>query len=311
MPLAKRAKPKKAQVREEAEFYLKVLLDLHDKTDPAKGRSSEKGKLARARHAIETWWRLHDHLMHWAQSHMVGYCIVRADPSMLDILPRIDRNEITENSHELEYIGQGFGWNPRRIDDAYGAKLEKLGDKAPGIDDATMRTIIVELLVSRSANSSFWRFDLQEALRALNAGEQLDLVKPLRRRRQGAAFRLLAWKHAAMLQVQFRVGQGMKKHRVLEEVGKAIGQSPETLRSWEKELRDDEDFAFELYCAELAGRLGDELTSRSENELADDYGMDVHRGVTEFEMARLLVKRVKGTPLEMIRDRIRHFRAKR
>jgi hypothetical protein len=83
--------------------------------------------------------------------------------------------------------------------------------------------LIRELLVSRSANSSFWRFGLQSALFALNVGHVEELFKPEPIRRQGNPIRLLNLKVKALQHVHFLVGKGHKKYRALHTVAEAIG----------------------------------------------------------------------------------------
>jgi hypothetical protein len=69
--------------------------------------------------------------------------------------------EITVDSHILEYIGLGFSWNRVNYDDPLMEKIDELMEKyGAGLDDHALRFLIRELLMSRSANSSFWRFDL-------------------------------------------------------------------------------------------------------------------------------------------------------
>ena len=54
-----------------------------------------------------------------------------------------------------------------------------------GLDEVAVRRLIRELLMSRSANSSFWRFELQSALFNLNIGHVYDLVAPAQMRAKG------------------------------------------------------------------------------------------------------------------------------
>src|SRR4029077_20214327 len=87
-------------------------------------------------------------------------------------------------------------------------------------------------------------------------------------RRQGLPFSLNRWKLEALRQVRFRVGRGYKKYRALEEVGAAIGQSPEALRTWEKELEKSRDRCVDLYCSELAGRCDQHFQGKGDIDLA-------------------------------------------
>ena len=109
-----------------------------------------------------------------------------------------------------------------------------------------MRSLIRELLDSRCGSNSFWRFELGRALHALEHGQVHDLVKPARRKPQGDVLELRYAKLRAIQHVQFKVGAGYKKHVALASVAEELGQSIETLRSWEKDLLRDEDMAHDI-----------------------------------------------------------------
>jgi hypothetical protein len=118
-----------------------------------------------------------------------------------------------------------------------------------GLDSGAMRFPIRELLSSTSANSSFLRLKLQSALYALNLGQLQSLTRPAPTRRHGSALRVLIWKVMALRRVYFQIGKGPKKYRALQLVADEIGQSAETLRSWEKFISGDDDLAVALTTA--------------------------------------------------------------
>jgi hypothetical protein len=127
--------------------------------------------------------------------------------------------EVHEDSHLLEYIGLTHVFNLVNDDDPMLGKvtdaLDKIGD-AWNLDDSTLRIVIRELLVSRLAESSFWRFPLQTALYALNLGEAQSILRPMPVKKQGSPVNLLIWKTRALCHVHFKVGQGVKKYVALE-----------------------------------------------------------------------------------------------
>lgn len=86
------------------------------------------------------------------------------------------------------------------------------------MSDPLLRPIIQEPLVSRSANSSFWRFPLRHALFALEFGEVEEVVKPSAIRRQGNPVALYRWKLLALSHARFLMGKGLKKYKALEKV---------------------------------------------------------------------------------------------
>ena len=112
--------------------------------------------------------------------------------------PRLLRAEaMPEISVALALIG--YSWNRVTYDDPIVEKVEEaMEGYRGGLDERAMRFLIRELLVSGSANSSFWRFELQAALYALNLGKVNDLVKPTQGRRQGDPIQLRSWKAAAL-----------------------------------------------------------------------------------------------------------------
>jgi hypothetical protein len=124
------------------------------------------------------------------QSHLAGYEFVKGNPEFVDLVNKNFGIEITEDAHVLEYIGLLYSWNNVSYDDPMREEVERLMEiyrevYPDGIQTPVLRRLIGELLVSRSANSSFLRFELQSALFALNHGHVEDLVKPIPGKRQG------------------------------------------------------------------------------------------------------------------------------
>jgi transcriptional regulator with XRE-family HTH domain len=306
-------------IEETVDLYLKTLLEFYRDTDPAKGPDDQYSKHAMAELAIERFWYLQGKLMSWAQAHMTGYAILCETPGLSEFLENKLGHEIDEDSHVLEQIGLVYNYNPPDCEDPELLRVHdlleefadsELGDNERLLGPQAMRRFIVELLMSRCADNSYWRFDLQSSLRALNEGETDVLATPLRERRQGKPFTLNQWKLEALRQVHFRVGGGIKKYRALEEVGDAIGQSPETLRAWEKSLRRSPDRDNDLYCSELAGQFKDSLDGKPlwELEQLEEYGW--HRGTHNLARTRLLYKVITELSLDEIRQRISHYRQK-
>ena len=284
-------------------------MQLYETTDPALGEASEEDKIERARQAISIRWYLFGELLLWAQSHLAGYEIAKAKPEFVDRLARKIGDEVTKDSHVLEYIGLLYSWNNVNYDDPLREKIEEEMEKADvGLDTPALRCLIRELLVSRSANSSFWRFELQHALYALNLGHVDDLFKPDPTRRQGNPVELLRWKVMALQHVYFQVGKGMKKYRALDLVAEAIGQSVETLRSWEKFISGDDDFEMEIRSAKLAGRLESELDKLPLSEVIKLHGVEYCRHSADVEYAKIILRQIRAATLEEVRKRLRTAR---
>lgn len=298
-------------IREEIELYLDILVELYEATDPSKGEESQNNKLELARRAIAMWWYMYDRLLLWAQSQIIGHCMIQNNPKILQKIPSLDGDEIDEDSHELEFLGLGFAWNHPGYDSD---PLREFEEATEGEDFAlnteTLREIIAELLMARTANSSFWRMELQHALRALNVAEVQDLASPSKLKKQGTPYSLNQWKLQALREVYVRVGKGMKKGVAREEVGRQIGKSNETIRSWEKVLKRTEDYAVDLHCAQLAGEFEDELKSKSLIELDELYDVAFHRDTSVFAHASSILNSLKRHSLEDVKANIRRYSVK-
>jgi hypothetical protein len=95
----KRARSSKLSLRDpklkdDVQHFVKILIELHDETDPRGGKKNELGKMERARLAIHHWWRLYGRLMLWAQAHLTGYYAARDNPKWVDQLTAIRGSEL-------------------------------------------------------------------------------------------------------------------------------------------------------------------------------------------------------------------------
>lgn len=292
------------------EHYIKSLIELYEKTDPARGAAAEQNKLEAARQAISIWWYLWGELLLWAQSHLAGYEMLKSHPELRERLEARLGTEITVDSHTVEYVGVYFSWNHVDDGDPMLSEIHKIMEEFEiTMTDSPLRPIIRELLVSRSANSSFWRFPLQHALFALELGEVDDLVKPSEIRRQGSPVALYRWKLFALSHARFLMGKGLKKYKALEKVAQGVGQSVETLRSWEKAYGFDDDFMMALRAAELAGELEEELDTHPVNRVIEEYGAEYFRHSSDVEYAKLTLGKLRAVTLDAVREGLRAARA--
>lgn len=299
--------------------HLQFLKDVYFETDPEQGEKSEVAKHELAQLAVEKFWFMHGKLLSWAQAHLTGHSILSENPELVSFLEERLGHPLHEDSHALEQLGLVYNLNPPDVDDPALERMFVLlaefnarrpSDNKVVLTQSAMRATILELLMSRCADNSYWRHDLQHSLAALNDGEVDRLSTPTPGKRQGLPYSLSQWKLEALRQVRFRIGKGYKKYRALEEVGQAIGQSPETLRSWEKSLQKSRDREIDLYCSELAG-LFDRHFSGDENAPApnvEEFGS--WRGSNHMEDARYLHRIIVKRHLDEIRDAIRHYRQK-
>jgi hypothetical protein len=295
-------------IRGEIEPRLNQLIKLYESTDPALGKDAEFDKLENARTAIEIWWYVYADLMLWAQSHLAGYELARSNPEVANRIGNKLGLELSADSHVLELMGLMWSWNRVTYDDATEAVEKTLEAHKAGMPDTALRSLIRELLVSRSANSSFWRFPLQSAMFGLNIGHVDDLVEPEPVRRQGNPILLLNWKSSALMHVQYLIGKGLKKYRALEQIADGLGQSVETLRDWEKTLMADDDFSVRLAAARIAGQFENEIDRNDMKALKEHFPVDYHRNVSDIEWARICLKDIRATPIAEIKKAIRHLR---
>jgi hypothetical protein len=297
---------RRTNIRAEIKPWLDRLIQLYNETDPVHGTFSEVDKLEKARTAIELWWYVYAELMLWAQSQLAGYEFCKANPATVTNFEKALGVELTADSHLIEYVGLQYSMNWVNYEDELANFVStELERKRAGLGTAGLRSLIRELLVSRSANSSSWRFPLQSALFALNYGHVEPLLEPSPTRRQGNPIELLNWKTKALQKVYFLVGKGSKKYRALQTVADGIGQSTETLRDWEKIVSMDEDLRMSLVAALLAGEHESELDSKHPSELRKTLAREYHRNMSDIERAHYELDRIRNTSLDDIRNGIR------
>jgi hypothetical protein len=294
-------------IRSEIIDMVERLCELHDSTHPRLGKRSEAHKHNRAQRAIAIWWYIYARLMLWVQSHVIGYEMARLNPNLQRFLSSKRGDDLDENSHKLEQLGSMYAVNsPSLVHNEkwstdFSNQLEKLNI---GLDDETLRRVIVRLLLSTSADSSVWRFPISHALTALNYGEQQEFVKPSKKRRRGQPYRLDRTRSNAISHVYYLIGKGMKKHVALDRVSAGIAVSPETLRDWEKSLRADDWFTFTWEAAWIAGQI------EAEPKLVPSEVFDIsYYGITDnIELARIFLQDLNGeVSLAQIRKNLRKY----
>jgi hypothetical protein len=301
-------------IRQTTKFYTDILIRNYEQTDPDREDQTSINKTEVAAHTIEVWWQLFGELVAWAQAHFTGHAALTTNPNLVSWIENKLDIELGENSDIVEYLGwqfmpiRNFDENDtlRRLDELFDEDENELPFEI--LTTPALRKLIIELLMSRSSKSSFWRFELQQSLRALNYGQSDQLSTPEQTRRQGEPYSLLLWKHKAILKVYYFTGQGMKKYAALNKVADGIGQSPETLRSWEKKLLDDEFFRFELWSAEVSGIFEDDMSDGQGRNIPNYEEMGMFRGTYMTEMASFLLPQIKRTSFKEIREMLRFYR---
>ena len=308
-------------IREDIQPWIDHLIDLYEWTDPERGEETEVGKLEFAHMAVDAWWKLFAELIGWSQAQLIGYSVMANNPKFIELLEKHLEKDLFADSHELEYFGWTYCFNrfgQKESDlqadlDEFMEPAEEGGDPIEDpLNEAGMRTLIAELLMSRCTNNSFWRMPLQSALLGLNYGEVDNLLKPTKKRRQGKPYKMMQWKMKALTHVYFQLGQGVKKYRALENVAGELGQSTETLRGWEKQLFLDPDLSARLDCAQLAGELTDALKAKEWDyqTLEDPLYYGSHRGVNYTVTAKYMLKSLENPDYASLRQSLQESRIK-
>lgn len=304
-------------IRSEVQEMIDRLYELHDETDPRNGLLSEEDKHEKAQRAVAIWWYVYARLMQWVQSHFIGYEMARSEGNIADVVRDLRGAEISDDVHQFEQLGTLYVANPGYIyskgdrdnvqpDHWSDLVSKKLSKANADLTDEVLRRVIVQLLLSTSADSSVWRFPLSHGLRALNHGETSEFLTPARGRRRGRPYLLDEVRAAVVAHVHYLMGKGIKKHIALAKIGDQIGASPETIRDWEKKLRSDDWFFFHWESAFIAGQIEDDP------ELAKSGYFDVrYFGTTStVEMARHFLNGVtEARTLDVLKKRLRKLQS--
>ena len=94
-------------------------------------------------------------------------------------------------------------------------------------------------------------------------------------------------------------------------VGSEVGQSVETLRSWEKAALLDDDYRAWLDASALAAELETELDTHSIRALEEKYETESFRNSTDIHWAHSALRELRASPLSDIRAMLREARAKK
>ena len=295
-------------IRSTVQPWIDRLYELYELTDPRRGEETEVEKLRQAQVAMNICWTVFGRLLLWAQSQIVGYEVSRRHPDVAELLAQHRGKDLDQDLHELELLGMGWAYNwPSSIDqDEYNKFLDTFDRCETLLDDAALRNSIVRLLLSTDANTSFWRFPLSRALRALNAGEVDHLFHPDSIGRRGKAYKLDEWRAIAICHVYFEVGCGQKKHVALDKVAKELNVSAETIRSWEKTLQHDDFFCANWKAAWVAGRYREAFASRTRSDLRSELGEDFPSGLgSDLDWAdHFLSAKDSSYSLDCVRDKL-------
>jgi hypothetical protein len=223
--------PERQRDEEAHDDYVGLLIarlrDLEDETHPAGGDRTAQGKDQRAFAALGYAGDLVRAVAGWALDHQHGLAIAGLHPvlrasSNVYKLPEYVEAKARVDDHEHERVG--------------GAARAEEGRRG---DTKTSRRHLINLLLANPGSlDRHVVLEAVEALRALDHGEVLPLLS---KEKKGLhhGYRELYLQLRAVSFVEYRVRRfGTKKFKAQSDVAEAYGVSADTLRSWEKRLRD-------------------------------------------------------------------------
>lgn len=197
------------------------LIDLHEVTNPAKGKASEKDKNHNAHLAIQKAGLLTGILTSWAEEHFMGvsYKLQLSEDGLV--------NEENSNSHENECM-----FSPSEIE-----KLPEdvfYGEEGLSAYRGGIARILKNSIGVGGVNWG-WRDELQTALYALNEGQIESLTTPLKTTQKGKAYDLQNIKWAVTKHVYILEGEGWKKTAARQNLAENCNVSHDAIKKWEKD----------------------------------------------------------------------------
>ncbi|MGY4355385.1 hypothetical protein ACVWZR_004438 [Bradyrhizobium sp. i1.3.1] len=209
--------------------YVQLLLsridELEKKTRPSAGAAGADRKDFAAFQALKWAGALVEHVAGWAIDHQLGLAFERRrfvplQPSSTKEHPQYLATLKAVNNHQHEKTG---------------ACLRFEDDRSP----ETARRILINLLHSNAGAMPRWLAQQAiESLEALEYGEVRPIFKPLNESRK-RDLTLLRLQLKSLAMVAFRRKLGMLKGKAVEEVADALGQSPNTVLSWNTRLKEE------------------------------------------------------------------------
>ena len=187
---------------ESMRHVLEFLIDLRENSDPVRGSSSESHKHYNAQQTIFFTGLLVESLGAWAFDHFIG--TVKEGPLKLPSCGEAD-------DHRFELSGRSY----------------KPGD--PSAD----REILACLISMGGVVPLALRQPLVRALHALDAGETVDLVRPIPTGMWRSPYSLAELRLCAVNHVFMKWGHGGTKKQAIKGISDCLGVSPATLRTWE------------------------------------------------------------------------------
>jgi len=268
--------PRNKDIRKAIAPIIEELCQVYEDTNPALGDEAEWEKLQSAQYSFDLFWQLYGKLMIWAQNQIVGYEQARDDNEVAELVALISSNgQIHDNVHGFELLGASMtmrrSYGKKDIEEKFNFIVNHL---ETDISDSALRKAYIKMLLSDDKASQPVRSRLQYALEAVEHGEAAELFKPSRTRRKGSPYALDQTKSMIIMHLCYLEAKGIKTYKALEMIGQDIAASPETIRTWKKELVDKDWFRFQWDCGRIAGQYEDVLLSEVDD--GSDEGVLAH-----------------------------------
>jgi hypothetical protein len=209
-------------------LLVKNLNDLERETRPSGGARTAIGKDLAAFQALEFAGELVDALAGWALDHQVGLALSRLNFLPLGTqsvrkLPEytVAKSQVDSHHHEREG-GAVFS----------GVATDRLGL-------AERRTALKNLLYANPGGfERLLVYELHEGLDSLEWGRPTPIVQAVKSKSH-AALREIRLRLRAICFVEYERGKGVKKFKAQDQAAEAFGVDSETIRTWEKRLREE------------------------------------------------------------------------
>ena len=212
-------------------YHVNRLLELRNETEPAGEATTETEKDLNAHDALRHAGELVNILAGWAVDHeiglgLAGLSFVPIQPTKTTKHPEYLEAKEQANSHEHEQRGRT----------AY-----DITDSAQPVHAASCeRQALINLLIGNpGAFPEPLTLRLIEALEALDHGEVQELLAPAKTNLRANPYSRWRLEMKALQHVEYFYARGNKKGWAQRKVGLAYGLSPNTVRNWERNLRQN------------------------------------------------------------------------
>ncbi|MBE7731964.1 hypothetical protein [Devosia faecipullorum] len=292
------------------EGLINRLIEIHRSAGRPSSAMSHAERAALAGEAIQIWWDIYDRLVFWTQCELLGQDLLRQNFDLLVMLR--DRGLLRQETERRLSQALGYYFSVSDKSRASDVLMPILGSGQVEVMSLLARAglnaphaFLARLLTPNATDNSYLRSELARLTGALPdpshaTDRDLDHAQP------GETTR---WKLEALRQVRAMVGGGLKKIAALSEVATALKRSIDEMQSWERDLVKFGDYENDLFCAELAGELGDELRASHYSNIRNYRFYGSFNGVYNLERASTLANHLRQVRMSDIAQGLRSVRS--